>query len=99
MVIKWTTSAKQDLKDFIKNARIYNPTQYVTSLMDYAENLAISNQLGKFLFSINELEIRQLIYKKHRIIYYVEVDEVVILSVVHTARNLTKYIEFLKENM
>ena len=47
-------------------------------------------------YIISNYEIRQLIYKKHRIIYYVKGNDIVILSVLHTRLDLGKALRKLK---
>lgn len=100
MVIKWAKLAKQDLISFYENTSKTkrNTKNYISSLVSYIENLIESPLLGKFLFHVENLEIRQLIFKQHRIIYYIEKDKIYIISIIHTARNIEKYIQYLKEN-
>lgn len=101
MVIEWTKTAKNDLYDFLYNAHAYTENtvkSYIKSLVDYATTLSSFPYLGKLLFHINSNEIRQLLYKKYRIIYMVDNDKVIILSVVHTSRDMNKFIKYLKKN-
>lgn len=102
MIVELSENAQQDIKDFMKNTLIQtemNITKYVSGLLDYIEILATLKYLGKVLLYIRNIEIRQLLYQKHRIIYYIETDKIIILSIVHTSRDIDKYIDFLKENM
>ncbi len=68
------------------------------SLISYTLSLSDFPQLGRVIFCIQKIEIRQLIYKKHRILYYID-DSIHILSVLHTSRDINKFFKYLKENM
>ena len=72
---------------------------YIDFMIIYIENLSVYPFLGKFLFYLDNLEIRQLIFKQHRIIYAIKNNTVFIISIVHTSRNIISYIQYLKNNM
>lgn len=36
------------------------------------------------MFKLNDIKFRQLLYKKHRIIYYIKENEIQIVSIIHT---------------
>lgn len=100
MVIKWSDFAKTNLKDFYSHTHMEtkNVTNYIKSLVNYVDCLAEQNYLGKVLCYFKSFEIRQLIYKKHRIFYYIFDDEIRIIAVVHamqdlksTLKNIQKY--------
>ena len=50
-------------------------------------------------YIISNYEIRQLIYKKHRIIYHIKGSDIVILSVLHTRLDLGKALRKLKRDI
>ena len=52
--------------------------------------------LGKFIFKINNFEIRQLIYKMHRILYSTKEDKIYILVISHTTRNYKEIVNYIK---
>ena len=49
------------------------------------------------MFNFNNVQFRQLLYKKHRIIYYILKNEIQIVSVIHTSQNLEKAISILEK--
>lgn len=101
MILELSENAQQDIVDFIKKTFIQTDaklTKYISDLFDYINMLTIFSHLGKPLFYINNIEIRQLLYRKHRIIYYLEPNRIIILSVIHTHRDINNYIKFLKKN-
>lgn len=96
MVIKWSYFARDNLKDFIKNSKMSSPYKYAELLVEYVNGLVENNYLGKILCNINSKEVRQLIYKKHRILYYVFNDEIYIIAVLNTAQDLEGSLKFIK---
>ena len=99
MVIKWTPLAIEQLQNFVKisKAEAHNVKKYITSLVDYSNSLLSNNELGKVMFTLNNVKFRQLLYKKHRIIYYIKNDEIQIVSVIHTSQNLERAIAMLEK--
>ena len=99
MVIIWTENAQNDLFDYKKNSKIITNQKienYISSLIDYVENLKNFSKLGKFLFIKNNYEVRQLIYKMHRIFYAISNDKIYILNIYHTARNINIFFKDLE---
>lgn len=102
MILELSENAQQDIVDFINKTFIQTETKltkYISGLLNYINTLTTFSHLGKTLFYINNIEIRQLLYGKHRIIYYLEPDKIIILSVIHTSRDTHKSIKFLKNNL
>lgn len=98
MVI-WTDNSISHITEFIDEAR--NDTEkvakeYMKRLIDYADILNQIPNLGKKIdFVISEYVIRQIIYKKHRIIYSINNEEIIILAVLHTKLDLGKALKKL----
>lgn len=60
-------------------------------LIDYTDILETMSEIGKkTIFFMYDYEIRQMSYKKHRIFYYINGKEVVILAVIHTRLDVGK---------
>lgn len=100
MEVIWTKSAKQDLINYQKNSHIINIeniNSYIISLINYVDTLANMPKIGKLLFKINNIEIRQLIYKMHRILYSLINDTVYILVISHTTRDYEEIIKYIKD--
>ena len=53
----------------------------------------------KIEFVISNYETRQMIYKKHRIIYHIKGNDVVILAVLHTRLDINKALNRLKRDI
>ena len=95
-MVVWTTSAISDLEHLILNTKSnYKNTikKYIRNLINYIEILNTMPYLGKRIYYKNSnLEIRQLLYKKHRIIYEIKNNQCCILAIIHIKQNFKKII-------
>ena len=94
MVINWSEFAQESLKKFIEITKIPNTEKYVHDLFDYIDLLIENNNLGKYQFKFNDYDVRQLIFRKHKILYYVKNDEIRILALIHSSQD---HITILKQ--
>ena len=98
MVVHWTKEAKLDLKNYYTNSKIYSKgklEKYITDLIIYVNSLSSFPNLGKLLYTHNEIKIRQLIFKMHKIFYYVQENKIIIIKIAHTSRDLIKVIKII----
>ncbi len=99
MVI-WAETAINHITQFIDDAKSgteQTAKKYIEKLIDYVEILNEMPNIGKtFTYKVYKYELRQLLYKKHRIIYYLNNDRVVILAVIHTRLDVKKAIDRIK---
>jgi plasmid stabilization system protein ParE len=98
MEIIWTKPSKNDLQNFLEN--IHEGTEksanlYILDLIDYSEVLKDNPNVGKMLSEYNDYNIRQLIYRKHKILYNIRGNTVYILSVIHSSRNMKSILKEL----
>ena len=102
MVI-WIDNALSHITEFIDEAKEdteETAKYYMKKLVDYVDILETMPELGKNIeYIISNYEIRQLIYKKHRIIYHIKGNDIVILSVLHTRLDLGKALRKLKRDI
>ncbi len=102
MVI-WTDNSLSHITEFIdetKENTEETAKSYMIKLVDYVDILETMPKLGKNMeYIISNYEIRQLIYKKHRIIYHILEKDIVILDVLHTRLDLGKALKKLKRNI
>jgi addiction module RelE/StbE family toxin len=91
MTILWTSVARQDITDILDYISAYNSKaalKLVNGIEEYVHSLKESPRLGRKVSEKGHPEIRELLYKKYRIIYQIlSQDEIRILTVVHRARN------------
>lgn len=95
MVIKWSDISKNNLQDFVKYSKIDKPTKYVENLVNSLSILENYPESGKFLFYNNNIAVRQLIYKMHRIIYRIKDNEIHIGAVLQTSKDLESSLKFV----
>lgn len=100
MVIIWYKQAIQDLKMYKQNSKMLTDEKinnYMISLVNYIDILSTSPYLGKLFCAINEIEIRQLMLKMHRIFYYISNNKIYILAIIHTSYDIDNVINHLSK--
>lgn len=102
MVI-WTDNAITHITEFIdeaKNGTEDTAKKYMNKLIDYVDILENMPKIGKKLENtLYDYEIRQMTYKKHRIIYHINGKDVVILAILHIRLDIEKALKNLKKNL
>ena len=99
MVVRWHKTALEDLKDFFEVTKLYNPKDYIQKLVNYVNALTEQPNLGKIYLYIHGSIIRQLIYKEHKIFYYIDNNQINILTVVHHRQDINSKIEYIKKHL
>ena len=100
MVVIWSEQSRDDLKSYAQNSKIRaegEVSAYLDALVHYTNSLENNPELGKVFYIYKNVKIRQLIYKVHRIFYYIENNEVIIIQVVNTSRNVDNAIKYFKD--
>lgn len=98
MEIIWLDDAKNDLINYRQNSSIITEEKienYLNDLVEYITSLTTYPYLGKLFFHHNGTEVRQLLYKRHRIIYYIQNNEIRILAIIHTSRDIDTAMKYL----
>lgn len=102
-MVVWTNNSISNIKEFINTAREgteEKAKEYMNNLIDYIDILEETPKAGKKMnYYISNYEVRQIIYKKHRIFYYINGNDIVILSIVHTRLDIKKTFRNLKKNI
>ena len=102
-MVVWTDNAITNITEFINDAKMdteETAKSYMRKLIDYVDILETMPELGKKINYITlNYEVRQLIYKKHRIIYHIKDTDAVILAVVHTRLDIGKALRKLKRDL
>lgn len=100
-MVVWTDNAISHITEFIDDAKVgteETAKEYMNRLVDYADILQQMPKLGKEVeTNVGNYEIRQMIYKKHRIIYQIKENDTIILAVLHTRLDITKVLKKLKK--
>ena len=84
------------MQDFTKHSKLTSPKIYVKNLVNNAYLLEQHPRAGKIIYTDNSIETRQLIYKKHRIIYRIRSEEIHIGAIIHTAQDLQTTLKYIK---
>ncbi len=92
MRINWTEPAILDLesiRDYIARDAEYYATQFVKKIIEAVENLKKFPMIGRPVPEAEQENIKELLFHNYRIIYRIEEERILILSVIHGARDLT----------
>jgi addiction module RelE/StbE family toxin len=88
--IAWSESALDDLEaiaDYIADSSISSARKVVTKVRDATHKLEQFPHLGMIVPELGDSTIRQSLILQYRMIYQVEEDRLVILSIIHTRRS------------
>ncbi len=93
MTVEWTQPAVSDvegIRDFIGRDSKYYATRFVEKVVEAVENLHKFPKIGRSVPEAEEESIRELLLHSYRIIYRVETDRILVLTVIHGARDLSQ---------
>ncbi len=89
--IRWTLIAAEDvrlLEDWIARDSPLNAVDFTDRLVKSVEKLGTAPLLGRVVPEFRDERIREIIFRRYRIVYSHISDRVSILRVVHGARDL-----------
>jgi len=93
-----TKRARDDLYEFFYNSKRATSDyilKYINNIINFSESiLKQSPYIGKAVYSYNQYLFRQLLYRKHKIIYIKIKNKIYILRFIYSARNFN-----LKKNL
>jgi toxin ParE1/3/4 len=84
MKIRWTHEAFEQLtaiEDYISKDSPERAARFVDQLIEHAESLSDNPRLGRTVPEIANPDIRELLFKKYRIVYRLKENRVEILTV------------------
>lgn len=84
-----TKKARNDLLDFYNHSKFTtkNLILYINEIIDYSQSIQYFPEIGKVVDYIKQYKLRQLIYKKHKILYINFNSKIYILRYIHSSRN------------
>jgi toxin ParE1/3/4 len=91
MKIEWTNPAVDDvlaIKHYIARDSEAYAERFAERIIEAAESLNSLPGRGRAVPEANDDSIRELIFGNYRIIYRLEEERVLLLTVIHAARNL-----------
>ncbi len=93
--IHWTLAAEADLRgieEFIsKDSAIY-AINFIEQLVESAEILGASPEIGRVVPVFQDQHIRELLIRGYRLVYLLEGNKTIILRVIHGARDLRRLV-------
>ncbi len=93
MRIDWTEPSLLDLegiKDYIAKDSAYYANWFVAKVIAAAEHLEDFPLLGRLVPEAKQENIRELLFHHYRIIYRVEAERILMLTVIHGSRDLSQ---------
>jgi len=93
MKIEWTGLALADLesiREYIWKDSEYYATRFVERIIEAVERLEKFPEMGRRVPEAEEENIRELLFYGYRIMYRVETDRILILTIIHGARDLSQ---------
>ncbi|OYT20896.1 MAG: hypothetical protein CCU26_04135 [Nitrospira sp. UW-LDO-01] len=94
--IRWSLTASTDLQeieDFITRDSVFHAVTFVDCIVESTATLLKTPHIGRVVPEFNRQDLREVIFRGYRIVYLVQNNEVLILRVVHGARNLRGLIQ------
>jgi len=91
--IEWTRSAVSDvrgLRDYIAHDSEAYADRFVQRIIEAVEKAATFPFLGRGVPEADDDAIREILFHKYRIMYRVEPTRILVLMVIHGARDLTQ---------
>jgi plasmid stabilization system protein ParE len=90
MKIIWTIPAVSDLesiRDYIARDSEFYAARMVAKIMERVKSAAKSPLLGQVVTEFNDNSIRERYVQKYRLVYRVKPDSIVVLAIIHGARD------------
>ena len=91
--VVWSFQANSDLEsiaDFIAKDSPFYAASFVREVRDVSRTLDQFSERGHIVPEVGQPDIRELLVGKYRLIYNVEKSRVVILALIHGARELNR---------
>ena len=91
MKIEWTKPSLVDLesiRDFIKRDSEYYAYRFVGKIIDAVEILENFPEMGRIVPEASDKNIREILFANYRIMYRIEKDRILILTVMHGSQSL-----------
>ena len=93
MKIEWTEPAVMDLqsiRDYISRDSEYYAARFVEAVIEAVQILIKLPKIGRHVPELEDENIRELLLHNYRIIYRTESERILILAIIHGARDLSR---------
>jgi len=91
--IEWTKPALLDLESirkYIRRDSEYYATRFIERVIEGIESLEKFSEMGRRVPEAEEENIREILFYNYRIMYRVETKRILILTVIHGSRDISK---------
>lgn len=102
MIIVFSLIAKDDLRnifEYIKRDSLVYARKEIGGIRSAINKLKANGYLGKKFENFNNDLIREMIFKNYRIVYEINVDRIIILTIHHHSRLLSNNPALTKEDL
>ena len=92
MIIEWTEPAISDLegiRDYIGRDSKYYASRFIGKIIEAVERLIHFPGMGRIVPEAEEENIRELLFHNYRIMYRTETQSILVLTVIHAARDIS----------
>ena len=89
--LRWSLTAGNDLRaieDFIARDSVLHAVTFADRILETAERVLGTPNLGRIVPEFKRENLREVIFRGYRIVYLLRNEEIIILRVVHGARDL-----------
>jgi toxin ParE1/3/4 len=93
MKIDWTKPAISDvesIRDYIGRDSEYYASRFIGKIIEAVERLKFFPELGRRVPEAEEENIRELLFQNYRIIYRVDPRRILVLTIIHAARDISQ---------
>jgi len=93
--IEWTRSAITDVKslrDYIGHDSEAYAARFVQRIIEGVERVASFPNAGRRVPEADDERVREVLFQSYRIMYRVEAERIVVLMVIHAARDLSRIV-------
>lgn len=93
MKVEWAEPAVKDMesvRDYIRRDSEHYAARFVEKIVDAVENLRLFPMMGRHVPEAEEENVREILFYNYRIIYCVETERIIVLSVIHGSRDISQ---------
>lgn len=93
MKLVWTESAVRDLesiRDYIRRDSEYYASRFISRIFEAVETLTSLPKRGRLVPEADDPDIRELLFQNHRIMYRIDSGRIVVLTIIHAARDWSR---------
>ncbi|EGW39310.1 type II toxin-antitoxin system RelE/ParE family toxin [Desulfosporosinus sp. OT] len=91
MRIEWSEPAVLDLegiKEFIERDSEYYAIEFTGRIIEMVEKLSDFPNLGRKVPEVEDEKIREIVFHNYRLIYKLSDESILVLAIIHAARDL-----------